>query len=203
MRQRVPEDRRVARTRRQLHQALMALVLEKGYEAVTVQEILDRADVGRATFYAHYAGKHELLVAGFEHLRVLLVRQQREALAGKGGVAERALGFSRAMFEHAYEYRKVYRAMVGRRSGSVAQAQLQRVLVDVVSDDLKALVPHGDNPEVPLDALAHAVAGTLVAIVIWWLDHRTGLSAEEVDRIFRRLMLPGVEAALGKSVQGR
>jgi len=47
-------DRRIGRTRRLMHEALMALIVEKGYEAVTVQDILDRADVGRSTFYAHY-----------------------------------------------------------------------------------------------------------------------------------------------------
>ena len=66
------EDRRVGRTRRLMHEALMALIVEKGYETVTVQDILDRADVGRSTFYAHYRDKDELLLSSFEHLRTLL-----------------------------------------------------------------------------------------------------------------------------------
>jgi AcrR family transcriptional regulator len=54
-------DRRAARTRRSLHQALISLILRKGYDAITVQEIIDEADIGRATFYAHYRGKEDLL----------------------------------------------------------------------------------------------------------------------------------------------
>lgn len=203
MRAQVSKDRRVARTRMRLHEALIALIQEKGYEAVTVQEILDRADVGRATFYAHYAGKQELLLGGFEHLRVLLAEHQRKALAAEGELGERALGFSRAMFEHAYAYRKVYRALVGRRSGSVVTAQLQSLLADVVSADLKALLPRGKIPTVPLDAVAHTVAGALLAVLIWWLDRRTGLSAEEAEGIFRRLILPGVEAVLKEPASDR
>ena len=57
-------DRRAARTRRALHGALISLILRKGYDAITVQEIIDEADVGRATFYAHYRGKEDLLRGG-------------------------------------------------------------------------------------------------------------------------------------------
>ena len=62
-----PPDRRVQRTRRLLHKALMTEVLDKKYESITVQEILDRADVGRSTFYTHFHDKDELLVSGFEN----------------------------------------------------------------------------------------------------------------------------------------
>jgi AcrR family transcriptional regulator len=65
-------DRRAARTRRALHGALISLILRKGYDAITVQEIIDEADVGRATFYAHYRGKEDLLRGGFEELRAEL-----------------------------------------------------------------------------------------------------------------------------------
>jgi hypothetical protein len=66
------EDRRIGRTRKMMHEALMALIVEKGYESVTVQDILDRADLGRSTFYSHYRSKDELLLSGFDHLRTML-----------------------------------------------------------------------------------------------------------------------------------
>ena len=62
-------DRRIQRTRQLLHEALIELIQEKGYEAVTVQDILDRANLGRSTFYLHYRDKEELLLSGFERLR--------------------------------------------------------------------------------------------------------------------------------------
>ena len=73
-------DRRINRTRKLMHEALMALIVEKGYEAVTVQDILDRADVGRSTFYAHYRDKDQLLLSGFEYLRTLFEQQQQSLL---------------------------------------------------------------------------------------------------------------------------
>src|SRR6266567_9635349 len=65
-------DRRVQRTRRLLHKALMSLILEKKYESITVQEILDRADVGRSTFYMHFQDKDQLLFSGFQYLESFL-----------------------------------------------------------------------------------------------------------------------------------
>ena len=59
-------DRRVRRTQKSLHQALIALLLEKNYDTITVQEVLDRADVGRSTFYAHFQSKDELLMSGMD-----------------------------------------------------------------------------------------------------------------------------------------
>ena len=55
-------DRRIRRTQKSLHEALISLVLEKSYDSITVQEILDRADIGRSTFYAHFDGKDKLTV---------------------------------------------------------------------------------------------------------------------------------------------
>ena len=56
-------DRRIGKTRKALKEALTDLILERGYEAVTVQEVISRADVGRSTFYAHFVDKDALLMA--------------------------------------------------------------------------------------------------------------------------------------------
>src|SRR5258707_301232 len=64
-----PADRRVRRTRRALREALVALIVERGYEKVTVQDVLDRADIGRSTFYAHYRDKDDLFGSCFDDLR--------------------------------------------------------------------------------------------------------------------------------------
>src|SRR5690349_22765699 len=62
-------SRQVQRTRQHLEEACIALILEKGYEAVTIQDILDRANVGRSTFYVHYRDKEDLLMSRFQALQ--------------------------------------------------------------------------------------------------------------------------------------
>jgi AcrR family transcriptional regulator len=56
-------DGRVARTRDRLGDAMIALILEKPFDSITVQDVLDRAGVGRSTFYAHYKDKDDVLIS--------------------------------------------------------------------------------------------------------------------------------------------
>ena len=93
-------DRRIQRTRQLLHGSLMVLIQEKGFEALSVQDIIDRANVGRATFYAHFDSKEDLLASGIENLRESLKERQRQARSA-GGSDERLFAFSRELFTHA------------------------------------------------------------------------------------------------------
>src|SRR5258707_6915728 len=113
-------DRRAARTRKALHGALMSLILRKDYDAITMQDLIDEADIGRSTFYAHYTGKEGLLRSGFEMLRAEMAGVQRAARAEAKGSQRAPLAFSRAMFEHIAGYADIYRALVGGRGGLVA-----------------------------------------------------------------------------------
>ena len=70
------KDRRIVRTRKLLHESLLALMIEKGYEAVTIQHIIDRANVGRSTFYSHFLDKQDLLQSGFDQLKQQLTHQK-------------------------------------------------------------------------------------------------------------------------------
>ena len=80
----VPTDRRVARTRDLLHHALMSLIQTKGYEAITVQDICDKANVGKSTFYAHYTSKDDLKRSGIEHMRMALSKELAAVLRSMG-----------------------------------------------------------------------------------------------------------------------
>src|SRR5258708_9084151 len=121
-------DRRICRTRAMLQHALNSLILKKRYEAITVQDICDAANVGRSTFYAHYTSKDDLKRKGFEKLRKLLVDRQREALATAADRVDRSFGFSLAMFEHARDHVDHYLALVGGRGGAVNPCHISPVL---------------------------------------------------------------------------
>ena len=119
----MPElDRRVRRTRRILHEALISLILEKGYGRITVQDILDRADVGRSTFYVHYRDKEALLVTSFDDLRDELQRTI-EAMAPGVPPVDTALPAA-VIFEHAHRNRRVYRALCGKQGGNLVYGHL-------------------------------------------------------------------------------
>src|SRR5262249_61932845 len=93
------EDRRVRRTRRALQEALRELMLQKAYDHITVQDVLDRADVGRATFYAHFRDKDALLMSEFEAMREALREHLAKHLRGQEHASDDGLGVARAVFD--------------------------------------------------------------------------------------------------------
>jgi AcrR family transcriptional regulator len=174
----------------------LSLIQEKGFEALSVQDIIDRANVGRATFYAHFDNKEDLLASGIEGLRASLKERQRQALSQAIGTDERLFAFSQEMFVHANEHRDVFRAMAGKRSGAVIQQLLHKMLVDLVRDEAKTMTSRSDTSSVPMEAVVQFVAGGLFGLLMWWANGKMRLSVEEVNTLFRRLAIPAVKAAL-------
>ncbi len=180
-----PIDRRVQRTRQLLQDALISMMIEKGYEATTVQDIIDRANVGRATFYAHFADKETLLVSRIEDLRAILTQQQQRAPG---------LGFSLAMLEHARAHLPLYRAIADRESGAFVLQRIHHTIADLAGLDLKALRFKGTPEQRGL--AAEYIAGAFMAVLTWWLELGAKLPPQEVDGIFRRLVMQGLAAML-------
>jgi AcrR family transcriptional regulator len=176
------KDRRIQRTQQLLRASLLALVREKGFEALSVREIVDRANVGRTTFYAHFSNKEELLLHGFDELRVLLRQRQREARARPGGRSERLFGFSRELFEHVDGHRGVFRA-------------IQSLLIELVREDVKLALPPSRAKTAQREPLVQFIAGALFGLLTWWLDETPRRSPAEIDGTFRRLALAAVDAA--------
>jgi AcrR family transcriptional regulator len=187
-----PIDRRVARTRAMLQKAHISLILEKGYEAITVDDICDAANVGRSTFYAHYTSKDDLRRSGLEHLRKELVDRQRDALATPGDIRDRSLGFSLTMFEHAHDHIDLYRALVGGRGGAVALGTIRRILSDLVRYELAATVDKKSADVIPRELVVQYVVGAFMAVMTWWLDGGAKLPPRRIDAMFRRLATEGI-----------
>lgn len=182
-------DRRVRRTRDAIHRALIELMIEKGYEAVTVADIITKADVGRSTFYTHFTDKREVLYASIDELAGFL----RAGSQVKGG--RRLFGFSLMMFEHAHEQQELLRALLGRGGGAIVYERIRLVLADLVRDDLVPRV--GPGATVPLDLVVDGVVGAYMALLSRWLDEREPHTPHEMDVAFRRLVIPGVVSGLG------
>ncbi len=188
-------DRRGPRTRRLLRDALISLILEKGYDAVTVQDITDRANLGRATFYLHYQnGKDQLLMSS--------LREMFDDLKGRiapptpdmpmGDMAMRMIPF-----QHAFEYRDLYRVTLLSQQGTAAIVNGIREYL-AVSMRERIDVAVGDNqPLVPLDVLANYLAGGMIALISWWLKHDVAYTAEQMADMFSKLSTPTINGVLG------
>lgn len=189
-------DRRVRKTRTRLHEALLSRILEKKYESITVQEILDRADVGRSTFYTHFRDKDELLAAGFQSFKASLEAVDAVADTSEGRPPERIVACSMAMFEHAAKYRDVHRALHGSKAEAVVERNLHAVFFDVIGRRVRLEMARSRSRErgVTPDLLTLFLVTTQNALLNWWLEARHPMRIEEIDRAYRRLVLPVLES---------
>jgi AcrR family transcriptional regulator len=177
-------DRRVQRTKSSLRDALLGLAREKPYGAIAVQEILDRANVGRSTFYSHFRDKHALLESGI-HEMVRSVYGQTRA----GNALDRIMAFSRQILDYVHEHRRIDGPSMTREGRVVMHDHLRDVLADLIAEDV-ANVMRGRQSPPPSDLIARHVASTFVLVLNWWLENEDALTPPAVDARFRALILP-------------
>ena len=188
------KDRRVQKTRGLLHGALASLIHEKSYDAIVVKEILGRANVGRSTFYTHFRDKDELLDSG---IRDVLRTSGATSPARSTGAAERILRFSLPLFEH-IERQRGADAPSDTNGHAVVHAHVERVLVELIADELRRVGPRNreSGRDVPRDLLAQHVAATFVLVLNWWVASGEPLAAGQVNERFRALVLPALTELL-------
>ncbi len=184
-------DRRVRRTQKLLQDALTALILEKGYAAITVQDILDRANLGRSTFYVHYRDKDDLMVSQFEQLKEMFEAfDAQDHPTDKRGSKPIALTPSLAFFRHAGEQHQLYKALIGKQGGEVVQKYVYQYVSDLMRDHFKRRAPNEKNLAVPREIMAHHLVSSFLALLTWWLDHDMPYTAEQMDAMFQQLNKP-------------
>ena len=183
----VSRDRRVRRTRKLLHDAFLELVIEKGYEKTTIQDILDRADVGRSTFYVHYRDKEALLTASFDGMRDQLEGELAEISATSA--VDVALPAA-LLFEHAYRNQRVYRALCGRQGGALVQRYQRRLIGDLLRKHLRPPFTQ-TGTGVPADVAAEFYASAALGLLVWWIDHDFCNGPMWLTATYRTLAAPG------------
>lgn len=194
-------DRRVNRTRRALHEAFQALIEEKGYDAVTVEEITGRANLGRTTFYLHYRDKEDLLLEGFSELVDDLFQQiARIPLSAWRLGNEAAPGTPalvtpiRMIFQHARENAWLYRLVLRGEGLTRISSRLHEYINSAVHAFLQVKAgTEGVRFEarVPLEVFSNYFASALIGMITWWLEHNTPYPAEQMAEMFERLFMPG------------
>jgi AcrR family transcriptional regulator len=182
-------DRRVRRTKASLHDALISLAREKPYPAIAVKEILDRANVGRSTFYTHFRDKDDLLASGIHDILRSFQRQLRG-----GGTLERVVAFSLPLLNHIDGHRRAGGPTMKREGRAIMHEHMQHVLANLVADELAATLPGKWEVEMPISLVARHVAATFVLVLNCWVDNDAALTPPQVDARFRALVMPTLTA---------
>lgn len=184
-------DSRVRRTKRELHRSLASLTHEKSYEDIAVKEILARADVARSTFYAHFDGKEDLLLASIRD--VLATTGDRPPAAS--GRIDRLLGFSLPVLAHIEAHLRQAPPDASRHRQRRVHLRLERVLTEQVEASIRS-APLGRA--MPPELLARYMVSTFLTLIEWWLNCEPAPSAHEVHALYRAL----VEPALAREQDG-
>ena len=184
-------DRRTVRTRRALHEALMRLVLEKGYDVLTVQDIIDEADVGRSTFYAHFQGKDQLLRGGFEAFRRELAHALPSGTEHPPDADDALAEAGLALFAHAGQSRHIHKAMLDGRGGAI----VERAFRQLVTETFRAcLAPKPESGTFPNGLQLEFVVATFLTVLEWSFSRKCQPPADDLNVYFLRLAKHGLHA---------
>jgi AcrR family transcriptional regulator len=206
---RTKTDRRVMRTRAALRQALIELIREKGYEALTVEEIARHANLGRATFYLHYHDKDDLLLEEFS----LLAGERVDALARVPfadwlpdtedltiDASNRPIQPFLMVFQHVADNAELYRILLRNPGSKRLAGRIREILIASINQFVQTKAKTDPIPilfEIPVDFLAAYFNGALVSSIDWWLENMEQVSVEEMTRMFQRLFFPGARKIMG------
>lgn len=197
-----PVDRRIARSRRLLKTALSELLGERDYDAITVQEICDRADVARSTFYTHFESKEDLLFAGVDQHLMRLVEARPDERSEEED--RRRFRFTLPLLRHVRLQRRFFEATILGGSDARLREISAGIFTDLVLAELDRLAPVGVGPAIPgvearalRAAYARTVVGAFMALLDWWLRSADHLPAEAVDEIFQHFVAPAAHAGHG------
>lgn len=179
-------DRRSQRTRQLISDAFVELLLEKGYEAMSIRDVIERANVGRSTFYSHFKDKEELFVSQLDRLLEALSRHLPQE-----HVEQNPFFPSLGLFQHIQEQQKLFRALSWTSGVDILTKHLQKSMSEKIEERLKS---SGQTYEVPVPVMANFLAGSFLTLVKWWLDSKMVYSPEEMDAMYRELAVNGIAA---------
>ena len=188
------QDRRSQRTQQALMDALISLLTVKHYDAISIQDIVDQANVGRSTFYAHFQTKDDLLMMGFR--RVLESLLQHIVLSE---VDQNIKLETTMLFSHAQGHYELYRTLAWGSSQELLTKEGHTALSILLQDRLTQLLSEKDESSVPLSVLSNYLAGSLLILLKWWLDNKMPFSPGDMNEMVQKLIMPGVRTALGFS----
>lgn len=188
-------DRRVRRTQARLREAIVDLVHDKGFHAVTVDHICERADVTRATFYVHFRDKEHLLSSVVDDL----VDRCLDRFAANGGTDDHRGERLAVLFDEAREHHQAFVIVLRGEGDGAALRRLRARLVDIVGEALAGSVQQlGAEPRLPLDVVTHLLVGDILGLLAWWVEHDdTEHDADQVVTWLRAVSMYGRHWALG------
>lgn len=185
---RVPAgDARTRRTHRALSEALVSLMVARDFADITVQDVLDRAGIGRSTFYAHFRNKEDLLLSDTERFVRLLDAHFASTAASTRRVAP--LG---ELAAHVGEYAAFAASLQRSGQGEEVWEIIVGEFALIIARRLGELGVKAAPGELPLEVSSRVYAAAAITLLQWWMDRDRPVSAQELDARFHTMVWRGV-----------
>ena len=170
------EDRRVRRSKSLIVRAFADLVLEKEYGRLTVQDIIDRADVGRSTFYAHFRDKEAVLLSCFDEVEAGL------AALAEGSEEPPQHSPASIVMKHAWDHKRIYRTVCASSASAIVQRHLRQMMLPILEHSL----PTSTEP-VQRGIAREFYVSALVGLLVWWVSTDFRISPDDLAGEFQKL----------------
>lgn len=181
-------DRRVQRTRKLLREALMELILEEGYDTISIQDITDKANLGRATFYLHFKDKDDLLLDVMDQMISDFMVQVPQLSTAQWQLQDNKA--IEKLFDFAADHYDLYRILIIGSGGITASRQLHRRVAENIESSIQTEIDQtGVDPLVPPYFLANHFAGSLLSLIYWWLDNDLPYDVGQMAEMFQKVSL--------------
>lgn len=185
------QDRRITRTRAQLKESLWDLILKKGYDAITISDITDHANLGRTTFYLHYKDKDDLLTKSIDETASELVQRLDTFQPGIGKLKPA----TELIFEHAAENAEFYQILLQGHGVETTTGRVQEIINRHITQGFELALAQFGGEEIlslPLPLLIQFLSTSLLGIVVWWLENEMPFSPEEMAEQYYQLLMNGI-----------
>jgi AcrR family transcriptional regulator len=180
------DDRRVKKTRRALAAAIIELASTRPYDSISIREITDKADVGYATFFRHYASKDDLLLELFHQ-----VTQSLETTAGEYS-ADHFRNEGKLIFSQVKQNEAIFRSILANHAFT---RKLRKALIEHINRSMKLHDFPQSNSEIPIDVVVHQMAVGVIGLFEWWLDEKMRTPIEKMARIYELFVQQATQRA--------
>ena len=184
-------DRRIAKTQNALRHAISGLIDEKPYEQITVKDIIDRANVARSSFYAHFRDKDDLLLSGFEVIGINSSTDVFESTDESGYP-----NFAIVLFRGAEQWKSLSKTFLTLRQGTVASHHIRNLLIIQTRDWVRS---HSspNTSSIDIETTVHFLANALLGLLTWWVNNDFPYTAQVMSDKFNELAVKGLNGMEG------
>lgn len=179
-------DRRIDKTQQALRDAMSSLIDEKPYEQITVKDLVERANVARSSFYAHFRDKDDLLLSGFKMIGI----NSSDDIFGDAEAHDYP-NFAIVLFRGSEQFKSMSRAFLTLDSGTVASHHIRNMLIIQTRDWIKRN-SKGEASAADIEAIVHYLASALLGLLTWWVNNDFPHSAQVMSDKFNQLAVNGL-----------